>query len=119
MQKPENERTVMQTTNDVDIWIRHGDEAMFKGEFEKAVRHYDKALQSQSDSAKALFSKANALESLGKYEDAIKCYDNALKCDPGDAECWFNKGVTLKKLGRTKEGVTCIDNGVHIAMGSD
>lgn len=111
-------RTVTQTVNDVDTWIRHGDEAMFRGEFEKAVQFYEKAISADGFSSKALHSKANALEALGKYDEALKFYDSALKCDPGDAECWFNKGVVLKKLGRTNEGASCIDNGVHIAMGS-
>ena len=118
MQIPDNERTVMQTINDVTTWVRHGDEAMYKGDFDKALQYYDKALQFQADSVIALNSKANALEALGKYDEAIKFYDIALKCDPGDAECWFNKGVTLKKLGRDGEGVKCIDTGVNIAMGS-
>jgi tetratricopeptide (TPR) repeat protein len=118
MQMEENGRTVTQIENDVDTWVRHGDEAMFKGDFEKALLHYDKALESQSNSPVALHSKANALEALGKYDEALKFYDSALKCDPGDAECWFNKGVMLKKLGQKDEGKKCIDNGVYIAMGS-
>jgi tetratricopeptide (TPR) repeat protein len=114
----ENQKTIVRVSNDAEIWIRHGDEMMFKGEYAKALTFYDKALAVQSDSAKALHSKANALEALGKYEDALRCYDSALRCDPGDAECWFNKGVTLKKIGRETEGIGCIENGVHIAMGS-
>lgn len=90
---------------------------MFRGEFEKALQHYDIAIEHRQDSAKAWHSKANALEALGNYEEALKCYDTALKCDPGDAECWFNKGINLKKLGRTKDSAACIGNGVHIAMG--
>lgn len=118
MQTTENNRTVLQISKEEETYIRYGDEAMFKGEFDKAVQHYEKALEYQPDSARAWHAKANALETLGKYEEALKCYDEALKCDEGDAECWFNKGIALKKLGRNKDGAACIDNGVHIAMGS-
>lgn len=118
MQTTENDRTIVQISQDEETYIRYGDEAMFKGEFEKAVHYYEKALESQPESAKAWHAKANALETLGKYEEALSCYDTALKCDEGDAECWFNKGITLKKLGRLKDGAACIDTGVHIAMGS-
>lgn len=111
-------RNIVRTSHDEETWIRHGDEMMFRGEFEKALHHYDKAIGYHEDSAKAWHAKANALESLGKYEEALACYDTALKCDEGDAECWFNKGITLKKIGRNKDGAACIDNGVHIAMGS-
>src|SRR5512136_2164243 len=118
MKRTENNRTIIQTSHDEETHIRYGDEAMFTGEFEKAVQHYDKAIEFQPDSARAWHAKANALETLGKYEEALRCYDTALKCDEGDAECWFNKGITLKKLGRPKDGAACIENGVQIAMGS-
>lgn len=114
----EGNRTISHISKDEETYLRYGDEMMFRGEFDKAVQHYDKAIEIQADSAKAWHSKANALESLGRYEEALVCYDAALKCDDGDAECWFNKGVTLKKLGRNKDGAACIENGVHIAMGS-
>jgi tetratricopeptide (TPR) repeat protein len=118
MQTPENNRTVVQVSHDVETFIRYGDENMFQGQFEQAVQHYDKAIRSQSDSAKAWHSKANALEALGMYEEALKCYNTALECDDGDAECWFNKGVILEKLGKAKDGKACIENAVNIATGS-
>jgi len=118
MKETENNRIVGHISHDEEMYLRYGDEMMFKGEFEKAVRHYDRAIEFQPDSARAWQAKANALETLGKYEEALACYDTALNCDAGDAECWFNKGITLKKIGRTKDGAACIDAGVHIAMGS-
>lgn len=112
-----NERTIHQVSRDSDIWIRHGDEMMYKGDLTKALEHYDKAIQYKYDSARAWHNKANALEALGQFDEAIQCYDKALECDPADAECWFNKGVTLKKVGRTDDGIACINTGVSIAMG--
>ncbi|MDD4136839.1 MAG: tetratricopeptide repeat protein, partial [Methanoregula sp.] len=103
MKTTENNRTIVQISKDEETWIRYGDEKMFRGEFEKAVQNYEKAIEYQPNSARAWHAKANALETLEKYEEALKCYDTALKCDEGDAECWFNKGITLKKMGRTKD----------------
>ena len=116
MQKTED-RTIGRISLEEETYIRYGDEMMFRGDFELAIKNYNKALEIHSDSAKAWHSKANALEALGNYNEALACYDQALNCDKGDAECWFNKGVTLKKLGRNKDGAACIDTGVHIAMG--
>jgi tetratricopeptide (TPR) repeat protein len=117
MHGAEEQRKIIAASQDAQVWIRQGNELMFKGDFAKAVQAYDKALEADAGSAKALHYKANALEAQGLFEDAIRCYDSAIRCDPGDAECWFNKGVTLKKAGRADEGNRCIDNGVHIAMG--
>lgn len=113
----ENTRIETRISHDEETYLRYGDEMMFRGEPEKAVQHYNKAIETRSDSAKAWQSKANALEALGKLEESLSCYDTALKCDAGDAECWFNKGVTLKKLGRNRDGAACMDTGIHIAMG--
>jgi tetratricopeptide (TPR) repeat protein len=115
----ESNRIVTQISNDEETYIRYGDEMMFNGAFDKALQYYNKAIEIQSDSAKAWQAKANALETLGQTEEALRCYDKALKFDQGDAECWFNKGVAQKKLGRTKDGAACINNGVHLAMGSE
>ncbi len=113
----ENNRIVTQISGDEETCIRYGDEMMFRGEFEKALQHYTRAIEYQQDSAKAWHAKANALDAIGNHEEALTCYDTALRWDPCDAECWFNKGVNLKKLGRTTDGAACIDTGVHIAMG--
>ena len=108
-----------QKSADDEIWIRHGDEMLNKGQAAKALDYYERALGTTSSltQAHAWHGKANALDSMGKLADAIECYDNALACDPQDAECWFNKGLTLKKLGREEEGASCINKGVHISMG--
>ena len=118
MNATENNRTIVQVSPDEAIWIRYGDEKMFRNEFEKAVQDYERAIRFRPDSSRAWQAKANALEALGNYNEALTCYDKALECDEGDAECWFNKGIALKKIGRTKDGAACIDNGVNIAMGS-
>jgi len=107
------------STTDADVWVKHGNEMMAKGQIDKALGFYDRALESSSKhtQTQAWYSKANALDALGKYNDAIQCYDSALECDPNDAECWFNKGLTYKKMGRLDEGAVCINKGVKIAMG--
>ncbi|HSQ92676.1 MAG TPA: tetratricopeptide repeat protein, partial [Methanoregula sp.] len=91
MQTIADNRIMTQTSHDEETWIRYGNEMMYKGEFEKAVQNYDRAIEYHADSARAWHSKANALEALGRYEEAVRCYDTALTYDGGDAECWFNK----------------------------
>jgi tetratricopeptide (TPR) repeat protein len=118
MKATENTRIIVQVSPDEATWIRYGDEKMFRGEFEKAVQDYEKAIGFRTTSSRAWQAKANALEALENYNEALKCYDKALECDEGDAECWFYKGTTLKKVGRPKDGAACIDTGIHIAMGS-
>jgi tetratricopeptide (TPR) repeat protein len=113
----DDNRIVSRISRDEETYIRYGDEMMFRGEYQKALQNYDKAIAYQQDSARAWHAKANALDALGNHTEALTCYDTALKWDPRDAECWFNKGVSLKKIGRNGDGAACIDTGVHIAMG--
>jgi tetratricopeptide (TPR) repeat protein len=112
-----NERVVTVLSHDVENWIQHGDEMMAAGNPVKAVEFYEKALEYDSNSAKAWHNKANALEAIGNHQEALRCYDVALMCDPGDAECWYNKGVALKVIGRANEGANCVNTGINIAMG--
>ena len=62
--------------------IYTGDELFTKGEYEKAVSYYDRALNDPSKfrdkiSSKLLNKKATALIKLEKYEDALKTIRHA------------------------------------------
>lgn len=52
---------------------------------------------------KALYNKANSLDSLGRHEEAILYYDKVLEIDPSHADALFNKSVVLDNLGHKRD----------------
>ena len=110
MQTTENNRIVLQISKEEETYIRYGDEAMFKGEFEKAVQHYEKASSTSRIPQGPGMQRQTHLKPLGNTR-SLKCYDAALKCDEGDAECWFNKGIALKNSAGTKMAQPALTTG--------
>ncbi|MDI6800541.1 MAG: tetratricopeptide repeat protein [Thermodesulfovibrionales bacterium] len=70
------------------------------GQFSEAARYYDKA----GDSLAALYSKANALQSMGKTDEAYNLYRSLLEKDreyaKSSAETAYNIGENLRLMGK-------------------
>ncbi len=68
------------------------------GEYEKAIKNYDKALKLNPHSSLAYNNKGFALGHLERYGEAIECFDKALEICPGYERVIINK----KKAERLK-----------------
>jgi len=79
-------------------WIRRGNDLYNTGEYEEALKYYDKAIKKSPDYANAWYNRGIALYCLGKYEEALKCYDKAIELDPNDTQAWQNKEKALKAI---------------------
>jgi tetratricopeptide (TPR) repeat protein len=71
-----------------------------KGEEEKAIEHFGRAVALAPDHAQALYGRAVALQKCGRAQDALPDYEASLRLDPGNAEGWFNYGSALLSLQR-------------------
>lgn len=92
-----------------------------KGELDRAVDHFKRALRGNPDHAKSRLrlkttkrladakQQGNDAYKTGKYEDALSLYNEALEIDGENIVCsklLCNKGLVLGKLGRHSEAVT-------------
>lgn len=76
-----------------------------KGEYDKAIEYYDKALDKNNKKASVYCGKALALKSLGKHKEAIECCDKALSLDSGSADAYNTKGSALIALSKNEEAL--------------
>ena len=79
-----------------------GDESFSKGEYEKAVASYDRALMNPSKFkdkilSKLLNKKATALLKLNDFENAYSCFKNSFEVGPNDYAV-FGMGCCEYKL---------------------
>lgn len=82
--------------------IYAGDEYFTKGDFNRAVEYYNRALLNPSKFKdkilfKLLNKKATALVELERFDEALKCYDESLKVKDNDY-AYFGKGLCEFKL---------------------
>lgn len=101
----------------IDKWNNRGDAFQDKGEYEEAIRCYNKALRINDCDirVRALGSKGNALFVLDKYDEAIQCYDKALDIDERDELLWVLRGYSLQAQGKYKQAIQCYDKALRIA----
>jgi tetratricopeptide (TPR) repeat protein len=65
-----------------------------KGQYDAAIKDYDKAIELKSDCAEAYYNRGNALNSEGQYDAAIRDYDKAIELKPDFALAYNNRAVT-------------------------
>jgi tetratricopeptide (TPR) repeat protein len=59
--------------------VEHGDLRDSQGEFEKAIKAYDRALRIIPEDADVLFNKGQTLQKMGRLGEAQKCYEQAIR----------------------------------------
>jgi tetratricopeptide (TPR) repeat protein len=90
---------------EVDKYHALGYEARKKGDYNKAVVMYSKAIELSNGFFKAYFNRGFAFDKLGEYEKAIGDYSRALEIEPKNAFVYYNRGVSLDKLQRYDEAI--------------
>lgn len=93
-------------------WSEMGNAQVGRGEYEEAVKSYDRAIGLDNYNPYLWYNKGLALTSLGRYEEALYCYHRATNIKPFDAEIWMSRGAALSALGRYEEALECYDRAV-------
>jgi tetratricopeptide (TPR) repeat protein len=80
-------------SQDVNAFLKRGNERLDKGDLEGAVADYNEAIKLNPRSARAHNNRGLALYRKGDLEGALAGYDSALKIDPLMAEAYYNRGI--------------------------
>jgi tetratricopeptide (TPR) repeat protein len=96
-----------------DYYIR-GVNLFYKGQYEEALKTFDKVIELKPDDADAWSNKGAALGKLDQYEEALKAYDKAIELKPDDADAWYNKGVALGEFDQYEEALKAYDKAIEL-----
>ncbi len=80
-----------------------GKEYFIKGEFDRALRHFNYALNNNPNYSEVLSDKGAVLAKLGKYEKALETLNKALDYNPNLTIAISNRKYVLKKLGKSTQ----------------
>jgi tetratricopeptide (TPR) repeat protein len=75
------------------------------GQAEKAIEHFNKALQMRPNSAEVHSNLGNVLRRLNRIDEAIMHYEKAIKLKPDLAEAHYNLAISYAGQGRTDEAI--------------
>lgn len=98
-------------------YIKKGNEAYEKKEYEKAVMNYRQATVKGPGNAIAQYNLGNALYKNKKADEAVNAYENALanyatKADK--AKAFYNKGVVLQNNKKLPECIEAYKNALKL-----
>jgi tetratricopeptide (TPR) repeat protein len=86
-------------------WQWEGKGLYDAGQYEEALKKYEKSIELYPDNRNVYIDKGKALQALGRYDDAIGAYDKALELKPDLFWPWAYKGNVLEKLGRDEDAL--------------
>jgi tetratricopeptide (TPR) repeat protein len=84
------------------------------GQHDKAIKVFDKAIESNPQNSAAWSCKGIILTILGKYDEAIKAFDISTEINPLDSTCWAGKGLAFEGLNKPKEAIKAFDKAIEI-----
>lgn len=94
--------------------FKRGNSLYMSGNYEDAIRAYDKATLINPQLFEPYYNKGNALAALGRHSEAISVYNLAISLRPESYSSHYNKGNSLRKIGRDEEAITAYDAAIAI-----
>ncbi len=70
------------------------------GDYENALRQYEKALEKQPETPRYVRAKARTLMQLGRHDEALAWFDRAVLMQPYFGGAYANRGILYDRLGR-------------------
>ena len=84
------------------------------GNYEQAIKDFNRAIEIKSDFAEVYISRGIAYTCLGNYKQAIEDYDRAIEINPGFAETYYSRGFVYQGLGNYKQAIEDYDRAIEI-----
>ena len=75
-------------------YLNRGAELYQRGEYELALKAFDKAIELKPDYAAAWHNRGVVLGKLGRHDEALKAHDKAIGLKHDFASAWYNKACT-------------------------
>ncbi len=97
--------------------VRAGNEAFKAGKHEKALEHYEKALDKGMKDPKLRFNKGDALYRLEKYADAARTFQRIARNTQNEelrAKAFHNKGNAHLKAGKLEKSIEAYKEALRI-----
>ncbi|MFQ5568749.1 MAG: tetratricopeptide repeat protein [Rhodothermales bacterium] len=91
------------------VYIAEGNEARNKGEFERAVAAYRKALEIDPRNVIAHYNLGTLLGQLKADDEAMTYFRAAIELDPNHRDARFNLATALSRAGRFEEALHHFD----------
>lgn len=87
------------SSDPVQKLLEEGKEQAKQGNYQKAIYHYNQALQENPQYLTAFIYRGIAYHDLGEYQVAIKDFNHALRINPDHPIALYNRGESRSDIG--------------------
>ena len=102
----------------MDYLFNSGIDCYSLGQFENAIKYFDRVIELDPSNQIAVLDKGNVLFRLKKYNEASECYDKALSISDQHStdysDSWLGKGNILYELEREQEALECYEKSIEL-----
>ncbi|NQS79219.1 MAG: tetratricopeptide repeat protein, partial [Methanoculleus bourgensis] len=98
-------------------WCRKGRAYGERGQYDRAIECYDRALKLNANAANAWYHKGRVLNTACRYLEAAECFDQGIRIDPDCARLWAARGQVLYHLQHYQEAAGYCGQAVKLAPG--
>jgi tetratricopeptide (TPR) repeat protein len=106
-------QTAVQTQQHTDELMRLGAACYDLGQYERALLHYNMALELSPNEPTALINRAVINMGLTRYQTALQDLDQALKVDE-NPWAYFYRGLIREKQGETRRALEDLTRGIRL-----
>ena len=96
-----------------DAWAAQANQLAQRGEMEKAIAAYRRAVELVPDYVEAHSNLSDVLRVAGRFDEALASAAEALRLRPGSAAALNNEGNALLYLGRREEALAAYESAVR------
>ena len=94
--------------------VEKGNSYFEKGDYEKAIMAYEKAIERNPEDAGAYKNLGITHTRRGDYERAITAYEIAIERNPEDAKAYFNLGYNYGERGDYEKAITAYEKAIEL-----
>jgi tetratricopeptide (TPR) repeat protein len=87
---------------------------MYKGDYDRAIREYDQAIQLDPKATIAYNNRGKAYVEKGDYDRAIQDYDQAIQLDPTAIGYYFDRGLAYISKGDYDRAIKDYDQAIQL-----
>ncbi|MFH1958376.1 MAG: tetratricopeptide repeat protein [bacterium] len=94
--------------------IHRGNTYRDKGEYDGAIKDYDKAIELSPKNARAYNNRGNTYRDKGEYDRAIRDYNKAIELNPEFTAVYINRGIAYHDKGEYDRAIRDYDKVIEL-----
>ena len=100
--------------DDAEVFYNRGKVMCESGQFEMALKKFDKAIELKPDYFEAYSNSGVLLSGLGQFDKAIENFNQAIRLKPDLAVAYSNRGNALSESGQAEAALASYDEAVRL-----